>query len=100
MRIQSIRPATDKEGRLTVAMVVFGRRAEDIEQFIEQLEGTGAFRNVVTRAETTTPQGLLEVTLEGRYAGAARAGEGGLTCCGESCASTACPCWCCSWRSW
>ena len=68
VRVQSIQPATDKEGRLTVAMVVFGRRAEDIEQFIEQLEGTGAFRNVVTRAETTNPQGLLEVSLEGQYA--------------------------------
>jgi Tfp pilus assembly protein PilN len=68
VRIQSIRPATDKEGRLTVAMVVVGRRAEDVEQFIEQLEGTGAFRNVVSRAETTNPQGMLEVSLEGWYA--------------------------------
>ncbi len=68
VRVQSVRPAVDKEGRLTVAMVVFGRRAEDIEQFIEQLEGTGAFRNVVSRAETTNPQGLLEVSLEGWYA--------------------------------
>ncbi len=68
VRVQSIRPVTDKEGRRTVAMVVLGRRAEDIEQFIEQLEGTRAFRNVVSRTETTNPQGLLEVSLEGLYA--------------------------------
>ncbi len=68
VRVQSIQPATDKEGRLTVAMVVLGRRAEDIEQFIEHMEATGAFRNVVTRAETTNPQGMLEANLEGQYA--------------------------------
>jgi hypothetical protein len=66
--VQSIQPVTDKEGRLTVAMVVLGRRAEDIAQFIEHLEGTGAFRNVVSRAETTNPQGMLEANLEGQYA--------------------------------
>jgi hypothetical protein len=67
VRIQSIQPTTDKEGNLTVTMVVLGRRAEDIEQFVEQLEGTGAFQGVYSRSETPSPQGLLEVSLEGRY---------------------------------
>jgi type IV pilus assembly protein PilN len=68
VRVQSIQPATDKQGNLSVAMMVVGRRAEDIEQFIEQLEGTGAFQHVVSLTETTNIQGLLEVGLEGRYA--------------------------------
>jgi type IV pilus assembly protein PilN len=67
VRLQSIQPATDKQGNLTIAMVVFGRRAEDIEQFIERLEATGAFQHVVSLSETTNPQGLLEVSLEGWY---------------------------------
>jgi len=67
VRVQSIRPSTDKQGNLTIAMVVFGRRAEDIEQFIEQLEGIGAFRHVVSLSETTNAQGLLEVSLESWY---------------------------------
>ena len=46
-----------------------------IEQFIEQLEGTGAFRGVVSRVETTNPQGLLEVSLEGRYTPLAGKGD-------------------------
>jgi hypothetical protein len=67
VRIQSVRPIVDKDGNLTVAMIVLGRRAEDIEQFVEQLEGTRAFRHVYTRSESTNPQGLLEVSLEGWY---------------------------------
>jgi hypothetical protein len=67
VRIQTIRPSADREGRLSVTMIVFGHRAEDIEQFVEQLEATGAFQHVYSRSETTNQQGLLEVALEGRY---------------------------------
>jgi len=67
VRVQSIQPATDKQGNLTIAMVVFGRRAEDIEQFIERLEATKAFQHMVSSSETTNTQGLLEVSLEGWY---------------------------------
>ena len=67
VRIQSIRPSTDRDGNMTVTMLVLGRRAEDIEQFVEQLETTGAFRHLYSRTETTNPEGLLEATLEGWY---------------------------------
>jgi Tfp pilus assembly protein PilN len=66
VRIQSIRPSSD-EGVLTLSMTVFARRPEDVDDFITRLEGTGAFRNVVPRQDSTTPEGLLEVLLEGRY---------------------------------
>jgi hypothetical protein len=77
VRIQTIRPATDKDGRLSVSMVVLGHRAEDIEQFVEQLEATGVFRHVYSRTETTTQQGLLEVVLEGQYLTSEPAAEKG-----------------------
>jgi Tfp pilus assembly protein PilN len=67
VRIENIRPITDREGRLSVSMIVFGHRAEDIEQFAEQLEKTGGFQHVNSSSETTNPQGLLEVVIEGRY---------------------------------
>ncbi len=67
VRIRAIRPETDKEGHFSVTMVVLGHRAEDIEQFAEQLEATGAFHHLYSRTETTTQQGLLEVALEARY---------------------------------
>jgi Tfp pilus assembly protein PilN len=79
VRIQAIRPTADREGRLSVSMIVFGHRAEEIEQFVEQLEATGAFHHVYTSAETTNQQGLLEVVLEGRYDPAAATPAGTVT---------------------
>jgi len=79
VRIQAIRPGTDREGRLSVSLIVFGRRAEDIEGFVERLEAAGGFSHVYSRTETTNQQGLLEVVIEGRYvpsAGAAAAPAG------------------------
>jgi hypothetical protein len=68
VKIESIKPSTDKEGVLTVTMVVLARRAEDVEAFVEQLQGSGAFDRLYSRTETTNQQGLLQVALEGRYA--------------------------------
>jgi len=77
VRIQTIRPSTDKEGRLSVTMVVLGHQAEDIEQFVEQLEAAGGFNHVYPRTETTNQQGLLEVMLEGRYLPSTASGSAG-----------------------
>jgi hypothetical protein len=67
VRVLSIRPVTDHEGKFTITIVAVGRRAEDIEQFVEHLEAAGSFQRLVLRSETTNQQGLLEVVLEGRY---------------------------------
>jgi Tfp pilus assembly protein PilN len=67
VRVQTIRPSTDREGRLSISMIVLGHRAEDIQQFVEQLQAKGGFEHVYTTSETTNPQGLLEVVLQGRY---------------------------------
>jgi len=67
VRVLSLRTATDREGYLIVTMVAEGHQAEDIQQFVDQLEAAGSFRQVVSRSETTNPQGLLDVALEGRY---------------------------------
>ena len=73
VRVVSIRPASSQEGHLMVAMVAVGRRAEDIQQFVDRLEAAGLFRDLVSRTETTNPEGLLEVVLEGRYLSGAAA---------------------------
>ncbi len=67
VRVLSLRPAMDREGSLVVTLVVVGRRAEDIQQLVDQLESAGSFRRLVSRSETTDPQGLLDVVLEGEY---------------------------------
>jgi Tfp pilus assembly protein PilN len=75
VRIRSIRPVSG-EGPLRIQLVALARRAEDVEAFIESLEGTGAFRDVFTRSENTQEDGMIEVLLEGRYSAASPAVPG------------------------
>ena len=79
VRITSVRPKIDRNGSVTVALSVVGRRVEDIDRFMDNLEATGAFADVLSREENVTEQGTLVAVLEGRYLpspGAAAAQEG------------------------
>lgn len=67
VRIESITPLPRAEGPLEVRVRVVAHRAEDVDAFVEQLQKNGGFRQVVSQAETTNQQGLLEVTLQGEY---------------------------------
>jgi hypothetical protein len=55
----------------TVTMAVLGRRAEDIDEFIEKLEATGAFENVVPVQQDRNEEGLRRVTIEAIYSATA-----------------------------
>jgi Tfp pilus assembly protein PilN len=66
--LTSVRPAV-KEGMTQVTMTVLGRRAVDIDEFIEKLEATGAFENVVPTQQDRTDEGLYRVVLESVYTG-------------------------------
>ena len=44
-----MRPKVEKDGRVTLVMTVVGRRVEDIDRFMANLEGTGAFADVYSR---------------------------------------------------
>jgi Tfp pilus assembly protein PilN len=67
VRIESIKPVPSKEGPLELRLVVLARRAEDVDAFVDELEKRAGFRDVVSESETTTTDGLLEVTLQGQY---------------------------------
>ena len=66
--LTSVRP-TVKEGVTRVTMGVLGRRAEDIDEFIEKLEATGAFEGVVPVQNDRTDEGLHRAALEAIYTG-------------------------------
>jgi hypothetical protein len=68
--LSSVRP-TVKEGSTRVSMIVLGRRAEDIDEFMEKLEATGAFENVVPSQQDRTEAGLYRVVVESQYTGVA-----------------------------
>lgn len=69
VRIRSVSPKLADDGTMTITMVVTGRDAEQIQTFLTRLEASGVFSNLLSRQEVVTPEGLLEVTLEGRYSG-------------------------------
>jgi Tfp pilus assembly protein PilN len=67
VRISSVRPRIGQDGGVVVSLTAVGRRVEDIDRFIENLEATKAFANVLSREETVGGDGLIEVALEGAY---------------------------------
>lgn len=64
--ITSVRP-TIKDGDIWISIVVLGRRVEDIDGFMENLEGTGGFKDLLSRQEELTDEGMYKAVLLGRY---------------------------------
>ena len=66
--LTSVRPAV-KDGVTRVTMTVLGRRAEDVDEFIEKLEALGAFEDIVPAQQDRTDDGLYRVVVESLYTG-------------------------------
>lgn len=64
--LSSVRPFVDDDVT-RVSMQLLARRAEDADEFIERLEATGAFENVVPTQQDRTDEGLFRVTVESVY---------------------------------
>ena len=65
VRLVAVQPQVDADGRMLVAMTVVSRRVEDLDAFIEALEKTGAFRDVLTRQEQAEDDGTRKSVLQG-----------------------------------
>ena len=76
VRITTVQPRLDKDV-FKIGIIAEARQAEDVAAFIEALEKTGAFRNVVPLEQQTDEQGLIQVALEGEYHVQAARGETG-----------------------
>ena len=66
VRITTVQPRLDKDV-FKVGLIAEARRAEDVAAFIEALEKTGTFRNVVPLEQQTDDDGLIQVAIEGEY---------------------------------
>lgn len=64
--LASIRPAIDENGA-RITMIVVGRRTADIDEFMEKLEATGAFENVLPHQQNLNDDGLTQATIEALY---------------------------------
>jgi type IV pilus assembly protein PilN len=68
VRITSVRPKVDRRDGTVITINVVAKGPDDIAQFMENLEATGAFKELRgTSEEHYNEQGLLEGTLETRY---------------------------------
>lgn len=72
VRIASVTPQIDDDGRMLVLISAFARRAEDLYEFADALETTGAFSDVLPRQLAVEQDGSLRSELQGYYAGPAQ----------------------------
>jgi hypothetical protein len=71
VRVRSVQPSLERDV-FVVTITVEARRAEDIDAFIEALEQTGDFKDVLPAVVAqATDSDLLEATIEGVYTAAA-----------------------------
>jgi hypothetical protein len=64
----AVSPAVAR-GQTRVSMTVLSRRNDDIDEFNEKLEATGAFENVIPAQRIRTSEGLHRALLESVYTG-------------------------------
>ncbi|MEZ5420142.1 MAG: hypothetical protein R2708_22750 [Vicinamibacterales bacterium] len=67
VRLVEVQPQADEAGRLMVSLTVVSRRIEDLDEFILGLEGTGAFRGVLSRTDEALDDGTIASSLQGYY---------------------------------
>ena len=71
VRIASVTPQVDDDGRMMVSIAAFARRFEDLSEFADALEATGAFSEVLSRQTSIEEDGTLRAAVQGYYAGPA-----------------------------
>jgi len=67
VRIAGVSPQTDNDGRRLVQISVFSKRVEDLEEFMDALEKTGAFSGVLPRSESPDESGTMRSELQAYY---------------------------------
>jgi hypothetical protein len=67
VRIMSVTPQVDSDGQMLVAIQVVARRAEDLSEFADALETTGAFSNVLALSQNVEDDGTWQAALQGYY---------------------------------
>jgi Tfp pilus assembly protein PilN len=67
VRITGVRPDVDKVGRMLVEIAVFARRVDDLNEFIEALESTRHFTEVLSRTQSVEEDGTWRADLQGYY---------------------------------
>jgi Tfp pilus assembly protein PilN len=64
--LASVRPTIDDNGT-HIAMVVLARQSEDIQEFMDKLEATGAFEDISPKQKLLNDNGLAQASIEAKY---------------------------------
>lgn len=67
VRVTSVRPTVDREGRILLTITVVARAIDDVNQFMENLETTGSFRGLLVRQDQVNEAEQIEASLETYY---------------------------------
>lgn len=67
VRITAVQPRREQNGTFAVNIGVQARRVEDVEAFIQALEASTPFKQVLAREEQTGDNGLIEAIIDGKY---------------------------------
>lgn len=67
VRITSVSPRQERDGRVAVAVGVEAKRVEDLDAFMEALEEQGQFHDLLTLREETNLKGFIDAVVEGAY---------------------------------
>ena len=65
--ILAVQPQVDQQGQLLVAINVISRRVEDLDEFTEALQESGAFSNALMRQSEALEDGTLRAVIQGYY---------------------------------
>ena len=68
--LRSVQPAS-QEGRMVVSLGLVARKVEDIEKFMERLEETKAFADLLATSESAQEDGSIQAIVVGSYLGVA-----------------------------
>ena len=75
VHITAMRPKVDPRRGNLLTIIIVARTVEDVSDFMDKLEATGAFANLRPIEEHFDEQGLLEASLETNYAPSAAVPE-------------------------
>jgi type IV pilus assembly protein PilN len=64
--LAAVRPTID-DGVTRVHMIVLAKQTDDIQEFMDKLEATGAFEDILPRQQTIDDNGLSQTSVEARY---------------------------------
>lgn len=67
VRVRALRPRLERDGSFVLVITCEARTVEELDEFVEALEATGSFRDVLPTREQTTEDGLIVAVIEGRY---------------------------------